>query len=377
LSGGGYRAALFHLGALRRLNELGVLGDVESLSTVSGGSIVSAHLAQRLRQWPRPGEQVADWDARVGEPLRAFCRRNIRTAPFLKRTLPWNWFGRSSAVDTLAVTYQRHLTDLRLRDLPDRPDIVLCSTDMSYGVNWVFSKTRVGDFMAGYLPSPGDFPLGRAVAASSCFPPVFNPMRLGLSSNDLRGGKDQSSSHADAVKHIGLTDGGVYDNMGLEPVWKSHRTLLVSDGGAPFHPGADQGLLWRLQRYTSVVSRQAGGIRRRWLVAMYQAKGLDGCYWGIRNHAGDYDATGGYSGALAQDLIARIRTDLDVFSEAEQCVLENHGYVLADRAVARYAAHLAKLPTPFAVPHPEWLDERRVRTALADSHRVKLPLGRW
>src|SRR3954452_20292285 len=55
LSGGGFRAALFHLGALRRLDELGVLARVDTVSSVSGGSILAAHLADRLRPWPAVG----------------------------------------------------------------------------------------------------------------------------------------------------------------------------------------------------------------------------------------------------------------------------------------------------------------------------------
>ena len=59
LSGGGYRAALFHLGAVRRLNELGVLSKIETISSVSGGSILAAHLATAIRPWPeeRPSFQ--------------------------------------------------------------------------------------------------------------------------------------------------------------------------------------------------------------------------------------------------------------------------------------------------------------------------------
>src|SRR5262249_62000062 len=38
LSGGGFRAALFHAGALRRLNELGILSRVRTVSSVSGGA---------------------------------------------------------------------------------------------------------------------------------------------------------------------------------------------------------------------------------------------------------------------------------------------------------------------------------------------------
>src|SRR5579862_889675 len=68
LSGGGYRAALFHLGALRRLNELGILAKMSTISSVSGGSIISAHLATRL-SWP-PTSPVLDWEGRVAVPFR-------------------------------------------------------------------------------------------------------------------------------------------------------------------------------------------------------------------------------------------------------------------------------------------------------------------
>jgi NTE family protein len=46
--------------------------------------------------------------------------------------------------------------------------------------------------------------------------------------------------------------GGGYYNLGLEPVWKTHKQVLVSDGGALFHLEGDKNLLWRLQRYVSI-----------------------------------------------------------------------------------------------------------------------------
>ncbi|HWD92265.1 MAG TPA: patatin-like phospholipase family protein [Verrucomicrobiae bacterium] len=49
LSGGGFRASLFHLGVLARLAEMDVLRSVEVLSTVSGGSIVGAHYYLAVR----------------------------------------------------------------------------------------------------------------------------------------------------------------------------------------------------------------------------------------------------------------------------------------------------------------------------------------
>lgn len=44
LSGGGYRAMLFHLGALWRLNEAGLLRGLVRVSSVSGGSITAGVL---------------------------------------------------------------------------------------------------------------------------------------------------------------------------------------------------------------------------------------------------------------------------------------------------------------------------------------------
>ena len=378
LSGGGYRAALFHLGTVRRLNELGILSQVATVSSVSGGSILAAHLAETVRPWPEPGAVLPSWDERVAKPFKRLTGRNIRTAPFLKRALPWNWGGGRSAVDSLADAYQRHLTRLRLPELPERPAFIFCSTDMSYGVNWVFSKARVGDWQLGYLRPGPDWPVARAVAASSCFPPVFAPLRLRLEPQMLRGGRASAGPRRDAaVARLGLTDGGVYDNMGLEPVWRTHRAVLVSDGGATFDFGPDAGLLWRLQRYTSIVSRQASGVRRRWLMAGYRRGELAGAYWGIGNSAADHDRLEGYSPPLVDEVIARVRTDLDAFSEAEQAILENHGYVVADCAVRRYAPQLvAGDGQPFAIPNPAWLDEQEVRRALADSHRQRLPFGR-
>ena len=92
LSGGGYRAALFHLGAVRRLNELGVLSKISTIVSVSGGSILAAHLASTIKPWPQPGASVdlLQFEKQVEIPFRQFVKRNIRTWPVLKRLLfPW------------------------------------------------------------------------------------------------------------------------------------------------------------------------------------------------------------------------------------------------------------------------------------------------
>src|ERR1017187_9842987 len=91
LSGGGYRAALFHLGALRRLNECGILAKLRTISSVSGGSIISGHLATRL-SWPLTSP-VPDWESRIAVPFRRLTSTNIRTPAFLASLLPWTSAG--------------------------------------------------------------------------------------------------------------------------------------------------------------------------------------------------------------------------------------------------------------------------------------------
>lgn len=382
LSGGGYRAALFHLGALRRLNELGVLSTVETISSVSGGSVFNGHLADTVRPWPEDGSVIPDWDRRIAEPMRAFTRRNIRTRAVLRRLLPWNWRDSSAPVEELARQYRR-LNRRQMADLLDRPRFIFCATDVTFGVNWVFDSGgtafpggRIGDYQAGYVNPLPPIPIARAMAASSCFPPVFDPLRLNIPPDRLRGGSYKKDDRDELVGNIGLSDGGVYDNLGLEPVWKSHRRLLVSDGGGVFEGEQDIGWLWRIKRYTAIQGSQVSALRKRWLISNFISKELSGVYWGIGSAASHYAFSGqSYSEQLVDDVISEIRTDLDRFSGAEQCVLENHGYIMAEAAIKRHATDLISADAPFEIPHPAWMDERAVRDALRHSHKRTL-LGR-
>lgn len=388
LSGGGFRAALFHLGALRRLNELGILSRIDTITSVSGGSIIAAHLASYLVSSPLVGDRIPDWERGVAAPFRAFTARNLRTIPLLIGFLPWNLLRNpSAAAEALAKRYRQRLTKLKLTELPERPSFVICATDMVYGSNWEFKRTTVGDYQAGYAAPPPDWPVARAVAASSCFPPVFNPLPVDLPGTALVGGlAAQDPKRVGDIAGLSLTDGGVYDNLGLEPVWKDHATVLVSDGGAPFAHGTAFSLLQRVPRYAEIVGHQASSVRKRWLISSFINGQLAGAYWGISSAVEHYGelGTGGsaprasaYGQRLVDDIISKVRTDLDAFSEAERNVLENHGYLLADAAIRRHVPSLgATGDTALVVPHPEWLDEARVRHALAHSHE-RSSLGRF
>jgi NTE family protein len=377
LSGGGFRAVLYHLGALRRLNELGILSRIDTISSVSGGSILAAFVMERLDPWPEPGAVADGWEEKVGAPFKRFVKDNIRTGPVVKRLLPWNWLRPSTAVEALMATYARRITGRALADLPERPRYVFCATDLPFAVNWIMERERVGDYHAGYTNPPGNWIVARAVAASSCFPPVFSPLPMGLRPDQLDGGAFPPGEERERiVKSIRLSDGGVYDNLGLEPVWKDHAVLFASDGGSTFDVGPDRGTFWRLQQYTAVMNRQASSIRKRWLISNFQDGEMDGAYWGIGSCAASYGIDGGYPEDLVDSVISEVRTDLDAFSDAESAVLENHGYILADAAIRSHSAHMiSPAARPYAVPNPDWMSVEKVRAALARSHKRVL-LGR-
>lgn len=386
LSGGGYRAGLFHLGALRRLNETGVLSRVTTISSVSGGSILAAHLAATIGEaWPSEKTAYGSWQE-VEDAFRAFCRRNIRRTPLLIGLLPWNWGRPATAVRQLINAYRQHLNSATLAALPERPRFIFCAADLTYGVNWIFSRDRVGSWRAGYMTGADvDLDVATAVGASSCFPPVFNPLPIGIAPERLADGDDRADGRDERIRGLRLTDGGVYDNMGLEPVWKHHRYVLVSEGGSTFDAQGDQGLWWRLNRYVEVMGNQVGALRKRWLIASFldtdPDRSMDGTYWGIGSHTSNYAREGeppvqGYPEDLVDGIISEVRTDLDRFSDAEMKVLINHGYIMAEAATKRWTPELRTSATAFSPPYPDYLDPTRVRTELAHSHQRKLPFGR-
>src|SRR6266478_4001766 len=162
LSGGGFRATLFHLGAIRRLNEFGILPKLNTVSSVSGGSILNGFLATRLSSPLRNG--IADFDNAVSKPVRQFCSLDIRRWIALEVVIPGT--HNSSG---LAKQYDEHLTPVKLlKDIPGAPIHVFCTTDLAYGVNWMFKKQQCGDYQAGFQDTPIDWLVSTAVAASSC-----------------------------------------------------------------------------------------------------------------------------------------------------------------------------------------------------------------
>lgn len=294
LSGGGYRAMLFHLGSIIRINELGLLGQLKRVSSVSGGSIVAALLGLKWSQltWTEGEHKVAtNLDELVVKPIQELAGHtldaDLRTVMsalggwglgtfgeawhfaegVMQRLTGVNYrdklagitkhFTAINAGSKLSDIYDRHLFQGKtLQDLPESPFFYINATNVQTGNLWIFSKRKMGDTKIGFVASP-TVKLADAVAASSAFPPFLSPFVLPLTgkenwlevipTNDpeseflaetLPVNVDPTSiDHFDedhealktipSTQQIYLSDGGVYDNIGIDTAWKRYKLLLV------------------------------------------------------------------------------------------------------------------------------------------------------
>ena len=176
LSGGGYRAMLFHLGALYRLNELGFLPRLARVSSVSGGSIIAGLLGVRWGRLNFDGAGVAqDFSREIVDPVRRFADCTIDVPSVLGGMLTF-----ASSGEHATEAYNRHLFhDATLQDLPDEPRFVINATNAQSGALWRFMKPYMRDYKVGEVRNP-EVKLAKAVAASAAFPPILAPVRLKL-----------------------------------------------------------------------------------------------------------------------------------------------------------------------------------------------------
>src|SRR5215213_333043 len=271
LSGGGYRAALFHLGATRRLNELGVLSKVDTFTSVSGGSIfaslIAAYAVRDPDAWSQPGRTLPDYDAQVAEPMQELAQHNIRTRTVLSRLLPWNWRDSQVQIDALTTRLADGPTgDARLGDLPERPRFIFCSSEMQFRAQWTFDSggRMLGADPCGHAAFGDTWTIARAAASSSCLPGAFAPMRV---TDSLTGGTYDDDDVEELKRTLALSDGGMYDNLGVEPVWRDHAAVLVSDAGPSFRPNPGLGRVWNSLRFAIILLEQATDVRKRWLLS--------------------------------------------------------------------------------------------------------------
>ncbi|OFW10852.1 MAG: patatin [Acidobacteria bacterium RIFCSPLOWO2_02_FULL_67_36] len=350
LSGGGYRAMLFHLGALWRLNELGYLPTLARISSVSGGSITAGVLGLKWAKLTFAANGVsAAFDAEVVQPIRSLASKTIDEGAVLGGILlP------GSISDKVTDAYRKYLFGkATLQDLPgDSPRFVINATSVQTGALFRFSRPFVADYRVGMISNP-TIELAVAVAASSAFPPVLSPLKLELdpSSWAPASGKKSEDLHREPfLSEAVLTDGGVYDNLGLETAWKTYKTVLVSNGGGKMQAEEEPHRDWarHSMRINDIIDNQVRSLRARQVIGAFEAGERKGTYWGIRTDVGDYHL----ADCLACDFtktieLANTPTRLKRLDAPLQERLINWGYAVCDAAMRKWVEPGGPAPPGF------------------------------
>jgi predicted acylesterase/phospholipase RssA len=331
LSGGGFRASLFHIGFLARLAELDMLRHVEVLSCVSGGSILGAFYYLELRKLLHEKtdrdlgrDDYIELVRRIEAKFLAGVQKNIRLRMFMEFGSNWRVLTsrRSSMTDRLARLYDRELFALvedefgkRPRSLSDilihpkgdpdfnpkyrnwrrrhkAPILILNATTLNTGHNWQFTASFMGEppsraaaseieandrlrrmYYEDAPPAYQEVKLSEAVAASACVPGFFDPLSL----DDLYGTKAGSAQRLDYVTR--LVDGGAYDNQGVASLLEQNCTvLLVSDAcgqsAVSLAPGG--GRLDVVQRSNDILMARVRESQFQYLIALRDSRVLHG-----------------------------------------------------------------------------------------------------
>lgn len=341
---------LFHVGSLLRLNEFGFLPNLERISSVSGGSITSATLGVNWERLEFDARGVAgNLEKCLVEPIRAVAARTIDEASIIGGIL-----SPESISEKVSDSYRKYIFgSATLQDLPDRPRFVINATNVQTGALWRFSKPYMADYKVGMIPSPRE-ELAIAVAASSSFPPVLSPFRLELDPGRFDSQTKGPLHEIPFTTDVVLTDGGVYDNLGLETAWKRYQTILVSDGGGQMAPEAEPKGDWARHglRVNSIIDNQVRDLRKRQAIAGFQRGDKAGTYWGIRSQVDNYGPPPGslpcpFDATLA---LAQLRTRLKRLEDLVQERLINWGYAICDVAMRRWVVPGAEPPDRFPYP---------------------------
>lgn len=373
LSGGGFRATVFHLGVLARLAQEQHLEDVSILSTVSGGSLC-AGLVFTLNdlRWPTSSEYITKVLPRAQQLLTT---KDLQRAIILRQlSMFWNIF--ETRADDLSAMMQKYWgITAKLSDLPGTPRWIINATCYETGKNWRFEHFRMGDYVFGYTFDP-DIPLADAMAASAGFPGLIGPLVL-----DTR--RYEWSNYVDTTQEIALLtdpdaqrsrvrqsvkpdfpivhlwDGGAYDNYGLEGLidvrtgWrKDVEFLIVSDGaGRSESEKYQRGPKALLRLATGIMMDQVRSLRTRIVMERLLNHFADdkGAFLQMGNSARDVLSEAQRESVIpqiAQDamsneearLAAKMPTVIRKLSAEEFERLFRHGFEVADYTLFAYHA---------------------------------------
>lgn len=369
LSGGGVRAAVFHLGVLARLATDRLLEQVTFISTVSGGSMVIG-LVYGLgdNRWPDSRNYLSS----IAPAARArLTRTSIQRAATIE-TIRRPWLIVQGRAKVIADVLQREWGMVgQLKDVPGEPPWVINATTYETGKNWRFMPQRMGDYRVGYVVEP-NIPLADAVAASAAFPGLIGSLVLdtqGFTWNRYISGQLVPIDHPPPSK-LHLWDGGVYDNLGVEALFKPGRTagayrdeynfLIVSDASAPFDGGSTP--RWKSPlRLIDIATSQIRSLRSRMLIDHFVRNPDSGVYLRIGNSASYLLREAGVDEAT-QRLVAdaclskldiaaaaSVGTHLRQLSESEFDRLYRHGWEVTDCTLSsRHSTRFQYQPTTAA-----------------------------
>lgn len=346
LSGGGYRAMVFHVGVLWRLNEAGYLAKLDRVSSVSGGSITSAVLGLHWKDLGFDAKGIAQsFDDRLVTPIRELASRTIDAGSVIGGILlP------GTVAEKIAQAYDKHLFHgADLQALPERPRFILNATNVQSGALWRFSKPYMADYRVGTVKEPKT-KLAVAVGASSAFPPVLSPVNMELPRGLMQPMPGADLHEEPYTTEVMLTDGGVYDNLGLETVWKSYRTVLVSDAGGKMQAEPEPEHDWARHalRVLDLVDNQVRSLRKRQVIDAYKSGEREGAYWGIRTNIADYALPTAMPCPFDRTTeLANIPTRLKRMDAGLQERLINWGYSVCDAAMRRHADPAVSPPKGF------------------------------
>lgn len=296
LSGGGVRAAAFHAGVLQYLAEKDTLESVIHVSSVSGGSLfMGLLLSCNEYQWPTSSGYIRDVLPKVRRQLTSTSLQ--RTAIYRLIFNPLNWRYLLSRANVMAQAIQSQWgIDIPLRSLPDNPIWSINGTTAETGRRFRFKDGRMGDYELGYA-DVRDIPLASAMAVSAAFPGGIGPLFIKPSHFQWHKREAWESTDGEIPREIPfeglhLYDGGLYDNLGMEPLFdmgkqaikpggtKAISYLIVADAGAalvrspiphPLNP-------LRFKRIADIALDQTRALRVRSFVSFLLRQPESGLY---------------------------------------------------------------------------------------------------
>ena len=347
LSGGGFRASLFHLGGLWRLNEMGKLAEVGAISAVSAGALVAGVLATRWKKLTFDGSTAGNFEDEIAEPVFQLCSRNLDVG---------------SAFAGLVVgptALEKHYEDLlvgslTLGQLPSYPQFIFNACHLETESNWSFSSTGVDAGEIGVIDAT-DVPLAKVLAASSALPPALPPVRLRIQQKPFGSRLKPDHSWGSFPRTATLADAGFCDGLGLHAI-RHMIHVLVSDGTKSFRrDDIPQWEVWtsRITNPLHTALEQIRQLRVDQLMADIERGDKEGAFWALRTDPTEQsDRTPFPVSSGWVEYMCAMRTRLAAFTEEEQKRLVNWGYIQCDMAVR--GADPGGAAAPEDLPFPEF-----------------------